>query len=76
MPAYPHTHMKNPLRLLACAFILSLGSLAFAGETKDSAKECKDCQTCPKDCQCDKCKAERAEQAAKEKEAAKQPEKK
>ena len=73
LPAHPHTHMKTPLRLLACAFILSLGSFAFAGETKESAKDCKDCQSCPKDCKCDKCKAE---QAAKEKEAAKQPEKK
>ncbi|MFI5336592.1 MAG: hypothetical protein ACHQ5A_07395 [Opitutales bacterium] len=58
--------MKNLLRLLACAFILTLGSLAFAAETKD-AKDCpKDCQeakTCAKDCQCDKCKAERAEAA-------------
>lgn len=67
--------MKNTIRLLTALFVLSIGSLAFAGEHKDCAKDAKECKECAKDCQCDKCKAERAE-AAKHKDAAQQPEKK
>ena len=73
--------MKNSLRLLTALFVLTLGSFAFGGEGKScatEAKECKDGHACAKDCQCDKCKAERAaaKQTAEQKDAAKQAEKK